>query len=72
MKELIEKYAPLHELKMQSKIEGIDIGLEQVALEHKRIHNEEQARLREIAIKERHEKQQLEEEKTSKEKQQKR
>ena len=26
--DLIDKYAPLHQLKMQSKIEGIDIGFE--------------------------------------------
>ena len=28
LKEMSEKYAQLHELKMQSKIEGIEIGLE--------------------------------------------
>ena len=35
LKEISEKYAPLHELKMQSKIEGIEIGLEQTAIEQK-------------------------------------
>ena len=35
MKEIHDKYAPLYELKMQSKIEGIDIGLEQAVAEHK-------------------------------------
>ena len=31
--EIIDKYVPLHQLKMQSKIEGIDKGLEQAAAE---------------------------------------
>ena len=34
--EITEKYAALFELKMTSKIEGIEIGLEQVAIEQKR------------------------------------
>ena len=38
VKEISDKYAPLYELKMQSKIEGIEIGLEQTAIEHKREH----------------------------------
>ena len=32
---MIEKYAPLYELKMQSKVEGIDVGFEQVVAEAK-------------------------------------
>ena len=28
LQDIYEKYAPLHELKMNSKIEGIDIGFE--------------------------------------------
>ena len=36
LKEVIDKYAPLYELKMQSRVEGIDVGLEQAAIEHKR------------------------------------
>jgi hypothetical protein len=35
LQEIYDKYAPLHDLKMTSKIEGIDIGFEQVAVEHK-------------------------------------
>ena len=31
VKEISDKYAPLYELKMQSKIEGIEIGFEQTA-----------------------------------------
>ena len=34
-KEIVDKYAPLHELKYQTKIEGIDIGLEQEAANQK-------------------------------------
>ena len=41
LKEVIDKYAPLHELKMQSRIEGIDVGLEQAAIEHKRAYQAE-------------------------------
>ena len=41
LKELNDKYAPLHELKMQSKIEGIEFGLEIAAAEHKRSHHAE-------------------------------
>ena len=33
MKELLDKYAPLHELKMESRVEGIDVGLELPAAE---------------------------------------
>jgi hypothetical protein len=36
----MEKYAPLCELKMQSKIEGIDIGFEQVVAEQKQEYKE--------------------------------
>lgn len=56
IKELNDKYAPLHELKMQSKIEGIDIGFEQAAVEHKRDHVAVQNRLRLQAQKQRLEK----------------
>ena len=35
MKDILDKYVPLYELKWQSKIEGLKIGLEQVAAEHK-------------------------------------
>ena len=36
--EIIDKYVPLYELKMTSKIEGIDKGLEQAAAEQRKIH----------------------------------
>ena len=36
MKDILEKYVPLYELKWQSKIGGLKIGLEQVAAKHKR------------------------------------
>ena len=35
-KEIVERYAPLYELKFQSKIEGIEQGLDQVASMQKR------------------------------------
>ena len=34
----MDKYVPLYELKMTSKIEGIDKGLEQAAAEQRKIH----------------------------------
>lgn len=46
MKEINERYVPLYELKMQSKVEGIDFGLEQATALNKREHMAEQARLR--------------------------
>ena len=48
LKELNDKYAPLYDLKMQSKIEGIELGLEIAAAEHKRSHNAELARVRSL------------------------
>ena len=33
LSELVDRYLPLHELKMSSKVEGIEIGLEQAARE---------------------------------------
>ena len=59
LKETIDKYAPLHELKMQSRMEGINLGLEVAAKEQKRIFQAEQQRLRSLAQKQRLEKQQL-------------
>ena len=35
LKEVVDKYAPLHELKFLSQIEDIDIGIAQEAVRHK-------------------------------------
>ena len=55
VKEINDKYAPLHELKMQSKIEGIEVGFEQAAAEYKREYQANQNRLRLAAQKQRQE-----------------
>ena len=51
--EIIDKYVPLYELKMTSKIEGIDKGLEQAAAEQRKIHQAQLLRERAIAARER-------------------
>jgi len=51
IKELVEKYVPLYELKMHSKIEGIEIGFEQVVTEQKREYKE-RIYLKAIALRE--------------------
>ena len=38
LSEMIDRYVPLYELKMQSKVEGFDVGLEQAAAEERKKH----------------------------------
>ena len=51
IKEILDNYVPLYELKMQSKIEGVDIGLKLAVAENKQDYLAEQTRHRIIAQK---------------------
>ena len=46
LKDIQDRYAPLHELAFKWKVDGIDIGLEQQAHKARQVYNGQQAKIR--------------------------